>query len=178
MKFTQFLLIAVLFLGTVTALNAQKDKSKRKSPPAQATAMIGAASVTVDYSSPAVKGRTVWGDLVPYDKVWRTGANEATTFETDKDLLIDGQKLPAGKYAFFTIPTKDKWTIIFNSDADQWGAYGYKLKKDVLRVEVSPMELEEQVEHLVFEVEKGAKNTGKVMMKWDKLGVGFDVVTD
>ena len=84
------------------------------------------------------KDGLIWGDLVPYGKVWRTGANEATTFETDKDIMIKEQKLPAGKYALFTIPGETEWTWIFNSVWDQWGAYKYDESKDVLRVKSTP----------------------------------------
>lgn len=98
LAFIAFLLPSVMF--------AQKDKSKRASPPATATGKIGEATITIDYSSPSVKGRKIWGDLVPYDKVWRAGANEATIFTTDKDIKVDGKSLPAGKYSLYAIPGK------------------------------------------------------------------------
>lgn len=100
---------------------AQADKSTRPSPPATATGKFGSATVTIDYSSPAVKGRKIWGDLVPYDKAWRAGANEATIFETDHDVEIEGKKLPAGKYSLFATPGEKEWTFTFNSQTGQWG---------------------------------------------------------
>lgn len=100
---------------------AQGGKMERVSPAATAKGNIGAANVTIIYSSPAVKGRTVWGDLVPYNKVWRAGANEATIFETDKPLTIDGKTLPAGKYSLYAIPGEAEWKVIFNSQTGQWG---------------------------------------------------------
>lgn len=117
---------------------AQEDKSKRPSPPDSVTGTIGSSTITINYSSPSVKGRKVWGSLVPYDSVWRAGANEATTFETTKDIKVQGKNLPAGKYALFVIPTKSEWTIIFNKVSNQWGAYSYKKAEDQLRVTASP----------------------------------------
>src|SRR5687767_4572105 len=119
-------LLLLLFSAFLTVLGqAQNAPANRPSPAATATGKIGAANVSVNYSSPSVKGRTIWGDLVPYGKVWRAGANEATVFQTDRDITIEGKKLPAGKYSFFTIPTENEWTLIFNKQPEQWGAYKY-----------------------------------------------------
>src|SRR5215831_9717857 len=100
---------------------AQSDKSKRPSPPATATGKVMGATIAIDYSSPSVKGRKIWGGLVPYDKVWRTGANEATLFSTDKEIKVEGKPLPAGKYSLYTIPGEKEWVIILNSQTGQWG---------------------------------------------------------
>ncbi|MEZ4774369.1 MAG: DUF2911 domain-containing protein [Bacteroidia bacterium] len=154
-----------------TSTKPTEDKSKRPSPPAVATAAVGATNVTIDYSSPAAKGRTIWGDLVPYDQVWRTGANEATTFTVDKNVMINGQALAAGKYSLFTIPTQGEWTVIFNSVENLWGAYDYDATKDVLRVTASPRMLDESVDRLKFDI--GAD--GKVTLTWDKLALDFTV---
>ena len=102
-------------LLTVTFVNAQ---DKPASPAAIATGKINGANITIKYSSPSVKGRKIWGELVPFDKVWRAGANEATTFETDKDLIVEGLKLPAGKYSFFVIPNEKECILIFNKEAN------------------------------------------------------------
>jgi hypothetical protein len=122
--------IALLAIGLMasTFTSAQKmdeDKSKRPSPPATASQKIeSGATITIDYSQPSVKGRTIGKDLEPMDgKVWRTGSNEATVFETDKDLTIQGEKLPAGKYGLFTVFTGDTATVIFNKTWKQWGAF-------------------------------------------------------
>lgn len=123
----------ILLSGTM--LNAQQTVA---SPAQTVTGKAGGADISIAYGSPAVKGRTVWGELVPYDKVWRAGANEATTFETSKDIQVEGKTLPAGKYSFFTIPGKDQWTVIFNKEPKQWGAYSYSEAKDALRVTVKP----------------------------------------
>ncbi len=98
--------------------NAQKQ---RQSPHDTVTAKINGANLRVTFGSPAVKGRPIWGGLVPYDKAWRAGADEATLFTTDKDISINGKKLAAGTYSLFLIPTKEKWTYIFNSQTGQWG---------------------------------------------------------
>jgi Protein of unknown function (DUF2911) len=100
---------------------AQADKSKRPSPPALATGKIGDATITIDYSSPSVKGRKIFGGTLPYGKLWRAGANEATLFQTDHDIIVEGKKLPAGKYSLFATPNEKEWTIFFNSETGQWG---------------------------------------------------------
>jgi hypothetical protein len=165
--------MAVALFMVVSGANAQEDKSQRKSPPATAKSKVGAATVTIDYSQPSVKGRTIWGDLVPYDKVWRTGANEATTFETTKALKVEGKALPAGKYALFTIPGEETWTIIFNSEPKQWGAYKYDESKDVLRVKVDPEE-NDMVEQLTFEIIE-EDGEGLVYLSWEKIMVAFEI---
>lgn len=166
----------LIFALTVMALiafnaqiaSAQTDKSARPSPPAQAKGMIQNAQVTIDYSSPSVKGRMIWGDLVPYGKVWRTGANEATVFETSADIMIQGQKLPAGKYALFTIPGEKEWIWIFNSVWEQWGAFKYDQSKDVLRLKASPQPSPVFNENMRFDI-----LDGKVTLSWENLQVSF-----
>ena len=112
----------------------------------------------------------IWGGLVPYGKVWRTGANEATVFETSKDIVLSGQTLPAGKYALFTIPGENEWTVIFNSEWNQWGAFKYNKEKDVLRLNVRPDKSTSFNERLKFEV-----IDDEVVMYWENLKVGFPV---
>ena len=165
------LILCLAFLMT-TGVTAQEDKSKRPSPPAEATLTSGDMTIAINYSSPAVKDRTVWGGLVPYGEIWRTGANEATTFEVSTDVKIEGERLPAGKYALFTIPNKDKWTIIFNSEVEQWGAYRYKETKDVLRVNVTPSESDTFNERLKFEVTEN-EDGALVALYWEKMKVAF-----
>lgn len=162
------LLLCAAFLFMTVSAQAQTDKSQRPSPPAQAKGTIQNAEVTIDYSSPSVKGRTIWGDLVPYGKVWRTGANEATTIETSADIMIQGQKLPAGKYALFTIPGKTEWVWIFNSVWDQWGAFKYDQNKDVLRVKAVPQGNPVYNELMRFEIREGM-----VYLYWENLQVSF-----
>ena len=161
------LVAGFLFAGN---LSAQEDKAARPSPPAEAMAMIGDAKVSILYSSPSVKGRAVWGALVPYGKVWRTGANEATVFETSADLKINGKSLPAGKYALFSIPGEKEWTFIFNSAWEQWGAYRYDEAKDVLRVTATPKKSDAFHERLLFALEDHM-----AILRWENLEVSFTV---
>ncbi|NVJ86218.1 MAG: DUF2911 domain-containing protein [Algoriphagus sp.] len=127
---------------------------EKASPARTAEGSIGDATITISYSSPAVKGRMIWGDLVPLGQVWRAGANEATTFTTDKDILVEGQKLPAGTYSFFIIPGEYESTFIFNKVAKQWGAFNYDSAEDVLRVNVPSQQTSSLEERLVYEVKQ------------------------
>lgn len=166
--------LCLFFLLDASTTSAQKDKSKRKSPPAVATANVQGVNVSIDYSQPSVNGRTVWGDLVSYDKIWRTGANEATKITFDKAVTINGQLIDAGSYALFTIPAEDgKWTVIINKNADQWGSYDYKESEDVIRFKVKTDTVSELTEKLTFTITE----RGVVTMKWDKLSFSFNIST-
>lgn len=165
MKTYSVTFMCLFFLSVLSVnVNAQADKSTRPSPPMEIKGQIQDAQVSISYSSPSVKGRNIWGDLIPYGKVWRTGANEATTFETDKELLINDQKLPAGKYALFTIPGETEWTWVFNSVWDQWGAYKYDESKDVLRIKTESQKSPVFNEQLRFDIVDG-----KVSLAWENL---------
>ena len=155
----------------MSTTKAPEDKSKRPSPPATTSATVDGAKVVIDYSQPSLKGREIFGALEPYGKVWRTGANEATTFMVDKAVKINGQTLPAGTYGLFTIPGKDEWTIIFNKTAKQWGAFKYEEGQDALRVKVKPEPLTTPVEKFTIT----AANSGEVNLKWDRTQVDFTV---
>lgn len=168
LKVVSFLALILLFVFSV---DAQKDKSKRKSPPAQVTEKVGDATVTIDYSQPSKRGRDIFGSLEDYGKVWRTGANESTWIEVSKDVTVEGKKLAAGKYGLFSIPGEDEWTIIFNKKWDGWGAYEYKESDDVLRVKVKPTKTDEVVEMLTFNIEKN----GSVSFAWDQTKVSFSM---
>lgn len=144
---------------------------KRPSPPAQTSSTVGNTTITIDYSQPSVKGREIWGELLPYGEIWRTGANEATTFEVNNDVKIEGQPLSAGKYALFTIPEEDEWTIIFNKEPDQWGASDYDKEQDALRVKVEPKKAPQTTERLTFNID----DSGTVSMLWENMQVSFDV---
>lgn len=172
---TAFMLSALLVCFLATQADAQQDKSQRPSPPMTASNNMGETKIVINYGSPAVKGREIWGKLVPYDKVWRTGANEATTFEVSTDVLIEGRNLPAGRYALFTIPGADEWTFIFNKDADQWGAYNYKEELDVLRVDVKPAKNGEMAERLTFNVVVNGTEEARVNLFWEAVAVGFNM---
>jgi len=163
--------VAVLFLLLLMGFAAQAQDKQPVSPPASVSEKIGEAVVTIDYSQPSVRGRKIWGGLVPYGQVWRTGANKATTFEVSQDITIDGRKLPKGKYALFTIPDEKEWTIIFNSKHDQWGAYNYNPADDVLRLTVKPTAADEHYEAMTFDINKD----GIVSLMWEKIRVSFQV---
>lgn len=140
-------LTMLLTMMSVAAIAQQKA-----SPAKTAEGTVKGSKITISYSSPAVKGRTIWGDLVPLGQVWRAGADDATTFETSKDIKIQGQTLPAGKYSFFIIPGETSSTFIFNKEAKQWGAYKYDESKDALRVNVTSNQTQTLEENLVYEV--------------------------
>lgn len=157
-----------------TTDTAVESKENRVSPAETATATIGENVVTVDYGSPRVKGRTIWGGLVPYNEVWRTGANEATTISFTQDVMINGQLLKKDVYAFFAIPTPTEWTLIFNLDEKQWGAFKYNESDDALRISATPVATEELTENLTFSVKPNdANDGGMVILNWEKLQVEF-----
>jgi hypothetical protein len=174
------LLLSSAALNTANAQPAAKKasaakKDDRPSPPAEANGTIGDLNVQIKYSQPGVKGRNVWGELVPYGKVWRTGANEATTIELSRDCKVAGKMLRAGKYSLFTIPGEQNWTIIFNTVADQWGAYKYDESKDALRItDVKPGKSSEFNERLKFDV-KASRDEGEITLSWDNLKVSFPI---
>jgi Protein of unknown function (DUF2911) len=167
------LAMVVLFMSSATW--AQADKSKRPSPPGTATGKVKGATIIIDYSSPSVKGRKIWGELVPYDKVWRAGANEATLFQTDKNITVGGKPLAAGKYSLYALPGEKEWTIIFNSATGQWGINrdGTTTEdpaKDVLRVTVKPKKSASFNEKLMYKVgDKG------FALLWENLEVPVSI---
>ena len=167
-KQISFSLILLAMLFSI-AVMAQKDKSKRPSPPAKAEGTIDGVKVVIDYSSPSVKGRKIFGDLEAYGKVWRTGANEATTFEIDKNVKVEGKELAKGKYSLYTIPGEKEWVIIFNKVANQWGTE-YSQAEDALRVTVKSGKTEKLVEAFNIAIEGN-----KVVIRWENTQVAFAV---
>lgn len=167
MKTQKKLLLLFVALSTFALGYAQ---GKPASPPAVATGKINGANITINYSSPSVKGRKIWGELVPYNKIWRAGANEATTIETDKDLTIEGAKLPAGKYSFFVIPNEKESILIFNKIAKQSGTHNYNEKDDQLRVTVKQKTAESNKESLVYTINKNS-----IVLSWEKWSIPFSV---
>jgi len=169
---TIFKSATVLVAAMTLSVNAFAQETKKPASPAMtATGKIKDANITIAYNSPSVKDRKIWGDLVAYDQVWRAGANEATTFETDKDITVHGKKLPAGKYSFFLIPKqRGTWTAIFNKEPKQWGAYKYEQAKDALRVDVRTKDLSAKQEALIYKVDKNG-----FTMDWDKISVPVEI---
>lgn len=165
-----FLAFAALTLITSAVFAQDKDdKSKRPSPPAKAEGTVDGAKIVIDYSQPSAKGRKMLGGIEAYGKVWRTGANETTSFEVDKNVKIEGKDLAKGKYALFTIPGEKEWTIIFNKTI-KWGAYDYKEAEDVLRVKVPAGKAKSFVEKFTIGVEGN-----KVVLRWENTEVAFAV---
>ena len=192
------LLAALCVLCFAAAASAQLPTPR---PSQKATVMqrIGVTDVTITYSRPGVKGRQIWGDplpgqtaqgeatlddqnarpkgaaIVPWGHVWRAGANEATTFVVTDDVLINGQKLPAGNYSLHTIPNKDEWTIVFNSTANQWGSFNYDAAKDTLRVKVKPQWLQMSEEWLSYSFDPVTEDSATVNLRWEKINVPFTI---
>lgn len=197
-------LLLLVLCGELSA-SAQNPQVRLPRPSQKASVMqtIGVTDLIITYSRPAVKGRKIWGEapaaaiaannavgastlddqtkrvkdapIVPYGHVWRTGANEATTFAVTDDVLINGQKLAAGTYSLHTIPGKDEWTIIFNSVWDQWGSFNYDETKDALRIKVKPEMVADTQEWLSFEIPSVTPNTARISLRWERLRVPFTV---
>ncbi|MEM1054653.1 MAG: DUF2911 domain-containing protein [Bacteroidota bacterium] len=147
------------------------------SPGACAATTLGGARLVVDYGSPGVKGREIFGGLEPYGEVWRTGANEATTFTTSEDLLVNGDSLAAGTYALFTIPRETEWTVIFNSVAEQWGAFEYDESADVLRVTATPAATDALIERFTISFEEAADSRAVMTLAWANTRVPVSITT-
>src|ERR687889_2303401 len=189
---------AVVFAMCSAASAFAQVRVPRPSQKASVTQTVGVTDITIAYSRPGVKGRSIWGDppagatagtatlddararakdavIVPYGHVWRAGANEATQFAVTDDVLINGQPLKAGTYSLHMLPGKDEWTIIFNSDAGQWGSFTYDEKKDVLRVKAKPQTAAESQEWLQYTFDPVTETSARVNLRWEKLTVPFTV---
>jgi Protein of unknown function (DUF2911) len=187
-------LVLLIMFGTINLYAQQNNSQKAKndtipgwhkeiriSPKAFVMQTIGKTDVSIAYSKPGVKGRKIWGGLVPYDKVWRAGANEATKITLSSDVLINGKKLSKGSYSFFVVPTEKDWTIIFNKVADQWGAFEYNQAEDILRLKVNPEtnDFHEWLEYNFSDMKVDTKNlqanSAAVNLMWDKIKISFTV---
>lgn len=198
---------AILLAMTYTAQDVRAQQPPVRVRPiypsqkASVTQTVGVTDITITYSRPAVKGRTIFADappamearakgeatldnqnerkpgepIVPYNHVWRAGANEATMFQTSDDVLINGQPLKAGTYSLHAIPGKDEWTIIFNNDPGQWGSFTYDSKKDALRVKTKPQPVSENQEYLIYTIDPVSENSATVNIRWEKTRVPFTV---
>lgn len=167
---------AILLPAFVLPLAAQTQQLQ-ESPAASVSQNLGLTKLEITYHRPSVKGREVWGKLVPFGETWRAGANEATTFSTSTAVKVAGHDLPAGTYALFVIPERTHWTIVFNRQAQQWGAYFRKAEEDVLKVEVRP-EVAPHQEWLAFGMDLRDRRTALVSLRWEKLRVDFPVEAD
>jgi hypothetical protein len=191
--------LILLLAFSAVALAQVPLRLPRPSQKASVMQTVGVTDVTIIYSRPGVKGRQIWGDapagtaagaatlddararakdapIVPFGHVWRTGANEATIFDVSDGVLINGQPLAAGRYSLHSIPAKDgDWTVIFNSDAGQWGSFTYDEKKDVLRVKAKPHMVADNQEWLEYSIDPVADNSVQVNIRWEKVSVPFTV---
>jgi Protein of unknown function (DUF2911) len=161
--------VALITLALAAFAIAQ-DKSKRPSPPAKAETTINGQKVTIDYSQPSKKGREIFGELVPYGQVWRTGANEATSLTTGTDLVIGGTNVPAGKYTVYTVPQTDKWWLVINKQTGQWGTT-YDQSQDLARIEMKVAKLDAPVEKFTISFPDG----NKLAIDWDATRAWVDV---
>lgn len=157
---------AIAAISLAVPADAQ-DKEKRASPAATVTGNLAGKKITVSYSRPSMKGRAIFGGLVPWGEVWRTGANEATTFTTETDVVIGGLKVPKGEYALFTIPTEKEWTLVLNKTAKQWGAFKYDVKQDLGRVPMTVSSAAKPVEQFTIEMVPAGKQL-TLKLSWDK----------
>jgi len=192
--------LTLVFIAAQLASAQTSVRLPRPSQKASVMQTVGVTDLTITYSRPGVKGRRIWGDpvasqagtkgeatlddqnvrpkdapIVPWGHVWRTGANEATTFAVSDDVLINGQKLAAGSYSLHTIPTKDEWTIVFNGTANQWGSFNYDPAKDTLRVKVKPQWLNDNQEWLEYSFPLVTPTSAQVLIRWEKVAVPFTV---
>ena len=159
-----------LLLILIATINFAVGQKVKASPRESVNGKINEAAISIDYGSPSVRGRKIWGALVPFGKIWRAGANEATTFKTDEDIMVKGKKLPAGNYSLFIIPNEKECIVIFNKKPDQWGAYNYSQNLDQLRVKVLPNKQSESTEKLLFIIKDNA-----VALLWDNWEIPLEI---
>ncbi|GIL24000.1 MAG: hypothetical protein BroJett042_25130 [Bacteroidota bacterium] len=160
------------------AASATQPENSKKSIPQEAHGNVGNAHVSVYYHSPAVRSRVIWGGLVPYEEVWVAGAHSATSVEFSKAIKIAGTTIPKGKYAFFTIPGQERWTLILNKNWEQHLADDYDQAEDVIRIEVTPETGMPLAERLTYTIEDKGEGSGAIRMSWEKLSVSLPFKTD
>ncbi len=170
------LLMTIVFLSN--QMHAQNLTMPQASQKAEVKQTIGLSEIDIVYHSPAVKGRVIYGDLVPYDQVWRAGANENTTFSITHDAKIEGKTLPAGVYGLHMIPTKNEWTIIFSKNYTSWGSFSYDKSEDVLRVTVKPVILSNNVEWLNYSFMDRKAESTVAYLEWERLRIPFTISFD
>ena len=154
------------------ANHAKSDKNQSSlSPHTVAMAMIGGAHIHIDYSSPSVRNRIIFGGLLAFNEVWQSGAHNATWIESDNDLIINGKELKKGRYGLFTIPNKDEWIVIFNKNWEQHGKDEYDERDDVLRIKIKPTVLTDLVESLQYKVNEIDDKNGLISLTWEKIQI-------
>ncbi len=168
MKKSLFVL-SLFVVSMMPCVHAQELELPRVSPKASVSYTVGLTNIAITYGAPAVNGRVIWGNVVPYGQVWRAGANEATTVSFSTDVNIEGQTLKAGKYSLFLIPDSTEWTVIFNKKWDQWGAYSYDEAQDEVRFTVEPKMNEGMQERLLYAVHDMKMDMGYIKLSWEKM---------
>ena len=147
-----------------------------KSPRKSTMANIGSTHVHIDYAAPSMRGRQIFGGLVAYDEVWTPGAHKATTIEFYDDVMVEGKRVPKGKYGLFTIPGRDQWMVMINKNNDMHLADDYSESDDVVRFKVTPEKLQEPVEQLTFEIKPSEGSKGEIVLKWADVSIPFTVI--
>jgi Protein of unknown function (DUF2911) len=174
----KFALIAVTVLAVASLVSAQgmaEDKGKRPSPPASAQCKFSdGKTVKIDYSSPRAKGRKIFGDLVPYGQIWRTGANESTTFVTDSNITVGGTAVPAGSYTIFTIPKADAWTLVISKKTGEWGTDYPGEKEDLARIPMTVAKTPAPVENFYINFEYGGSKCA-LNIAWESTVASVEV---
>jgi Protein of unknown function (DUF2911) len=168
--------LAVLSVSLLASSGLAQAPAAPQSPAGSASGAAGAAKITIEYHRPSVRGRDIWGGLVPYGQVWRLGANEATTITFSAPVKVEGKDVAAGTYALFAVPGKDKWTFIVNKNAKQWGAFKYQQSDDLLRFDVVP-QAGGAVETMTLSIVAKAPASASVEMEWAKVKTAFSVTS-
>lgn len=177
MKFTSKIGGALLAISFALSTNAQLE-TPQPSPMCSIEQTVGLTQVKVEYSRPSAKGRKIFGDLVAYDQMWRTGANASTKIEIDNNIKIEGNELPAGKYALYSIPGKESWTIILHKNTSYWGVGEYKESEDVFRFKVTPQTIEMPVESFTIDFGSFSSDGAMMHLVWENTKVEFALSTN
>ncbi|MGY6743644.1 MAG: DUF2911 domain-containing protein [Cecembia sp.] len=172
------LLMPIILLFMISLVQAQQIQMPQASPAAQISQKVGLTDVSVEYSRPSMKGRKIFGELVPFGQVWRTGANAATLLTFSTDVKIEGNDLPAGTYALYSIPGKDLWTIIISSNTKLWGAVGYDQSDDVMRFMVKPGKTGQRYETMEINFVDMTDTGASLAIKWENTRVKFRIETE
>jgi len=167
----------LMVICTLMVSNLMAQELPQPSPAASFKQRVGLTDISMEYSRPSVKGRTIWGDLVPYDKVWRAGANKNTMITFSDDVKVGGKEVKAGTYSVFITPGKDNWTVALNTNTELWGADGYETKDDAVSISVRP-KATEHVESLKYSIEDLSDNSAMLVMSWEKMALPIKIEVD
>jgi hypothetical protein len=172
------ILIVLFLIGSISTSFAQQIQMPQASPSAKIAQQVGLSNVTVDYSRPSTKGRKIFGELVPFGEIWRTGANGATLLTFSTDVIISGTNVPAGQYALYAIPNKSEWTMILSKNTTLWGAIGYNESDDLLRFNVTPNKLSRNYETMEITFADMTDTGANLSIKWETTRVDFRIETE